>query len=69
MLLTQKKFTDLKQTHLLRTVKTVDDLKFLLQISFDLKIFSPGAYGELNESLGSVGRQIGALVKHSVHKA
>lgn len=65
MLLTKKQDAALKQSQLSQTAKTVDDLKFLLHLGLDLKIFSPGAFGEMNEKLSSVGRQLGGMMKQS----
>jgi hypothetical protein len=63
LLLEKKQDLQLKKHHLMTVSHRADELKFLTQLCCDLEILSAGSFGDLNERISGIGKQVGALIR------
>ena len=47
-----------------RASQTLDEIRILLQLAYDMHQLNDAGYGELCELTAEIGKQIGGLVKH-----
>jgi len=61
LLLAKQQEHSSKKHHLTIANDSIDDLKFLTQLSCDLELFSAGSFGHISEQITGIGAQVGAL--------